>query len=122
MQVSKKKINPKIKKQLADFLHQVIVDIKNTTEAKSFLESFLGENEQEIMARRLGIAYFLEKGKTYTWIKENLAVSSTTVASIAREAKKKEGFKIALQKIYADEWAEKWAEKIKQIFAKKDKK
>ncbi len=121
MQVSKKKISPKIKKQLFELLYGVIADIKDPAEAKEFLTSFLGNNEQEIMARRLGITYFLDKGKTYSWIKENLAVSSTTVATIAKEAKKGQGFKIALQKIHADEWAERWAQKIGQIFSKKQK-
>ena len=121
MQVSKKKISPKIKKQISNLLYQVVTDIKNPHEAKDFLASFLGNNEQEVIARRLGITYFLEKGKTYSWIKENLAVSSTTVATVAREAKKGKGFKTALQKIYADEWAERWAKKISQMFGKRSK-
>jgi len=121
VQVSKKKISPKIKKQISNLLYQVVADIKNPTEVRSFLESFLGDNEQEVIARRLGITYFLEKGKTYSWIKENLAVSSTTVAAVAKEAKKGQGFKIALQKIHADEWADRWAKKISQMFSKKQK-
>jgi uncharacterized protein YerC len=121
MQVSKKKISPKIKKQISDLLYQVITDIKNPAEVKDFLDSFLGDNEQEVITRRLGITYFLEKGKTYSWIKENLAVSSTTVASVARQSKKGQGFKVALQKIHADEWAERWAQKIGQMFKKKNK-
>ncbi len=121
MQVSKKKTGPKIKKQISDLICQVIADIKNPAEAKDFLNSFLGYNEQEVITRRLGITYFLEKGKTYSWIKENLSVSSTTVASVARETKKGKGFKIALQKIYADEWSDRWAQKIGQMFTKKRK-
>jgi len=119
VQISKKKISPKIKKQISNLLCQVITDIKNPPEAKLFLESFLGNNEQEVITRRLGITYFLEKGKTYSWIKENLAVSSTTVAAVAREAKKGQGFKVALQKIYADEWADRWAQKINQMLKRR---
>jgi len=119
VQISKKKISPKIKKQISNLLCQVITDIKNPPEAKLFLESFLGNNEQEVITRRLGITYFLEKGKTYSWIKENLAVSSTTVATVAREAKKGQGFKVALQKIYADEWADRWAQKINQMLKRR---
>ena len=121
MQVSKKKISPKIKKHISDLLYQVIADTKNPAEVKEFLASFLGDNEQEAIARRLGITYFLEKGKTYSWIKENLAVSSTTVATVARQVKKGQGYKIALQKIHADEWADRWAQKIGQMFNKKNK-
>ncbi|MBM3205555.1 hypothetical protein FJZ41_01740 [Candidatus Shapirobacteria bacterium] len=118
MQISKKKVNPAVKKQVDDLLSKVIADIKNPTEAKEFLKSFLGENEQEALLRRLGIAYLLTKGKTYSFIKKNLAVSSTTVASIAKQLDKGKGFKVALSKIAADEWADRWAQKITQMFGK----
>jgi uncharacterized protein YerC len=121
MQVSRKKIKPVVRNQIYNLLHKVIADIKNPYEAKEFLGSFLGESEQEIITRRLGIAYLLNKGKTYNFIKKNLAVSSTTVASIAKQINKGKGFKIALEKIQADEWAEKWSKKISQVFSKKQK-
>lgn len=119
MQVSKKKIHPNAKKQIYDLLYKVIADLKNTQEAEAFLSSFLGNNEQEAITRRLGIAYLLNKGKTYSYIKKTLMVSSTTIATVARDAKKSQGFKVALNKIKADEWADKWAEKISQIFTRK---
>lgn len=118
MQVSKKSIHSNIRKQIYDLLYKVVADLKNPEEAKEFLTSFLGKNEQEAISRRLGIAYLLNKGKTYSYIKKNLMVSSTTVATVAREAKKSQGFKIALEKIKADEWADKWAGKISQMFKK----
>lgn len=121
MQISKKKISPTAKNQIYNLLYKVITDIKNPYEAKEFLGSFLGENEQEVISRRLGIAYLLNKGKTYSFIKKNLAVSSTTVATIAKQINKGKGFKVALEKIKADEWAEKWAKKISQVFSKKQK-
>ncbi|OGV89929.1 hypothetical protein A2Z41_00655 [Microgenomates group bacterium RBG_19FT_COMBO_39_10] len=119
MQVSRKKIDPAVKKQTYNLLYKVIADIKNPDEAKEFLGSFLGESEQAIIARRLGIAYLLSKGKTYSFIKNNLTVSSTTVATIAKQINKGKGFKVALGKIQADEWAEKWAEKINQMFKRR---
>ena len=121
MQVSRKKINPAVKNQISNLLYKVIADIKNPDEAKEFLGSFLGKSEQEIIARRLSIAYLLSKGKTYSFIKNNLAVSSTTVATIAKQIDKGKGFKVALEKIQADEWAEKWSKKISQMFSKKQK-
>jgi len=96
MQVSRKKIKPVVRNQIYNLL--LIADIKNPYEAKEFLGSFLGESEQEI-----------------------IAVSSTTVASIAKQINKGKGFKIALEKIQADEWAEKWSRKISQVFSKKQK-
>ncbi len=121
MQISKKKLPPQVKKQIYDLLHRVIADIRNPQEVKEFLESFLGDNEKEAISRRLGIAHLLNKGKTYAYIKDYLAVSSTTVASIAREIKKEKGFTVAFKKIYADEWADKWAKKITEVFKKSKK-
>jgi len=119
MQISKKKLTPKVKKQVFDLLYKVIADIKDPQEVKEFLESFLGDNEKEAISRRLAIAYLLKKKKTYAHIKDYLSVSSTTVASIAREMKNGKGFEVAFEKIQADEWADKWAKKITQVFNKK---
>jgi len=118
MQISKKPISPKVKKQIDDLLYKVIADIKGSNEAKDFIRSFLGDNEQEALSRRLAIAYLLNKNKTYAYVKKTLSVSSTTVASIANQMKKGKGFKVALSKIHAEEWAEKWAQKITQVFKK----
>jgi uncharacterized protein YerC len=112
MQLSKKNLNQNLKDQIYKLLYQVITDLKTPAEAKEFLQSFLGKNELEVISRRLGIVYFLKKGKTYADIKKNLGVSSTTIASITREMKRGKGFKIALQKIQADQWADKWSKKL----------
>lgn len=116
MQISKKHLNQNLKNQIYKLLYQVITDIQNPNEARVLLESFLSKNELEVITRRLGIAYFLDKGKSYTNIKDNLAVSSTTVAAVAKDMKTKKGFKVALGKIRAEEWANKWSKKIKETF------
>jgi len=121
VQISKKKLAPKVKKQVYDLLYKVIADIGNPQEVKEFLGSFLGDNEKEAISRRLAIAYLLKKGKTYAFIKDYLSVSSTTVASIAREMEKEKGFEVAFKKIRADEWAERWAKKITHVFKKSKK-
>ena len=116
MQISKKRLNQNLKNQIYKLLYQVITDIQNPDEAHILLESFLSKNELEVIARRLGIAYFLDKGKSYANIKDNLAVSSTTIAAVAKDMKTKKGFKVALGKIRAEEWANKWSKKIKETF------
>lgn len=116
MRISKRtKVSAVLKKQNYNLLCQVIADIKNPNEAKEFLASFLSKDELEIISQRLGIVYLLDKGKTYTDIKKDLGVSSTTISSIAREIKKKKGYEIALQKIKAEEWADKWTKKLTGI-------
>lgn len=119
MQISKQKLNPHLKKQIHEILYQVIADTKNPEEAKLFLKEVLSEVELEMLAKRLAIAYYLDKGRSYENIKNNLQTSSTTVASIGDQLKKGEGLKIALKKVEADEWAEKWAEKLSKMMGKK---
>jgi len=115
MQVSKKRLKPKIKQKINNLLYQTIADIKTPSEAAAFLQEALSEVELEMLAKRLAIAYYLHQGKGYKEIKDILSISSTTIATIAEQIKKGKGFKIALKKIEAEEWAEKWVKKINQM-------
>jgi TrpR-related protein YerC/YecD len=115
MQVSKKRINPKIEKQIFNLFFQVINDLKNPQEVKDFLEAILTKTELEAIVKRLAVAHYLEKGRTYENIKKSLAVSSATIAAVQEQLGKGKGFGLALEKIRAEEWADKWAKKISQL-------
>src|SRR3972149_3517880 len=104
MRTSENKLNSSLKKEIEKTLAQVISDIKNIEEAKEFLQSFFTESELEIFSKRLAIAYWLDKKRTYANIKNNLKVSSATIARIKNMMDKK-SFKEALKKIEAEEWA-----------------
>lgn len=110
-QISKKKINKNLERQIYNLLYQVIADIHNPKEVEEFLKDFLTETELEVIVKRLAVAYYLNQSRSYDNIKTNLAVSSTTIATINDQMKKK-GFQLALKKIQAEEWASRWAEKI----------
>ena len=112
MQISKKQINPNLKKQIYQFLYQVLADIHSKKEAKIFLKEVLTNTELEMLAKRLGVAYYLDKGRTYSNIKTSLNLSSATISAVAEQMRKGKGFRIALEKIKAEEWAGKWAKKI----------
>lgn len=115
MQVSKRRVSRKVEKKVYSRLYQTIADIKNPQEAESFLKDLFSKTELSVMVKRLAVAYLLKNGKNYREIKERLKVSSATISSVAEQIEKGEGFKIALKKIEADEWAERWAEKIKNL-------
>ncbi len=119
MQVSKKQINPHLKAQIYQLLYQVLADIRSKKEVEIFLKEALTKNELEIFAKRLGTAYYLDKGRSYSNIKANLRLSSATISGVAEQMKKGKGFEIALSKIRAEEWANKWAKKISQGFKRK---
>lgn len=115
MQVSKRKINPRIEKQVFDIFYQVIADIKTSQEAEIFLKDILTKTELEALAKRLAVAHYLEKERTYDNIKRTLGVSSTTIAAVQEQMTKGEGFALALKKIQAEEWADSWADKISKL-------
>jgi hypothetical protein len=48
---------------------------------------------------------------------QNLKVSSATIASVEKMMKK-EGFKLAIKDLEAEEWANQWAEKIQNFIRK----
>ncbi len=117
MRTSSQKLNAALKKQITKTLLQAIVDLKNFDETNQFFENFLNESELETFAKRLAIAYWLKKGRSYTNIKENLKVSSATIASIQSQLDSP-GFQLVLTKIEAEEWASNWAEKIQKFVGK----
>ena len=76
MRLSKGKVNPHLKKELYQALHQTLADLKNPQDIKDFLEAFLSEAEHETLTKRVAVAYWLDKGRSYVNICDNLKVSS----------------------------------------------
>lgn len=111
MQVSARKLNHHIERQIFAILHQMLSDAKNSGEVKTLLNNLLSEAEHVVLAKRLAIAVFLDKGRSYENIKNILKVSSATIASV-QEMMGDPGFQLALRKIKAEEWADGWAKKI----------
>lgn len=118
MRVSQKNINKNLQKEILEIFFQLIADIKNLEESKIILEDLLTKSEVEAIAKRIAIASYLDKNRSYQNIKDNLKVSSATIASVDKQ-KKSNGYKLALKKNEADQWASEWAGKIETLFRKK---
>jgi len=114
MRTSEKKINKTLDKQIQKTFAQLVADIDKSNDAQSFLTSFFTNSEYETFAKRLAIAYWLKKGRSYTNIRTNLKVSSATIASV-QEMMKNKGFQEALKIVEADEWAASWSKKIQKF-------
>jgi len=114
MKTSSRKINSVLKTQIKKTFAQVIADIKDPNESNTLLTDLLTESEYEGLAKRLAVAYWLKKGRSYNNIKNNLKVSTATIASV-QTMMKKPGFQLALKKIEAEEWANQWSQKIKKF-------
>lgn len=119
MQVSKQDVSKSIEKKIYKSLYQVIADLKKPNEVEKFLEDVLSETERTVLAKRLGIAYYLSKNKSYEAIRQDLKVSSATIASVQKWLEKGgEGLQLAIKAIEADEWAGEMAEKVSLSFKK----
>lgn len=114
MRTSDRILNPSLRNQILKTFLQLIVDIKDIKEAEICLPDFFNNGELETYAKRLAVAYWLKKGRSYANIKENLKVSSGTIAKVQKDLKKP-GFQLALKKVEAEEWANVWSEKIRKI-------
>lgn len=107
-------MNPSLKRQLLKTFTQMVADFTKPDEIESFLTDFFDEKELESFIKRIAVAYWLKKGRDRENIKRNLAASQKEITE-AQESLKKEGIKLALKKIEAEEWANVWAERIKKI-------
>lgn len=114
MQISSRKLNQHIESQIFQLFHQVLCDTRSLEEMDIVLKSLLSESEHLVVAKRLAIAVYLEKGRSYENIKQNLKVSSATIASV-QDMMSDEGFLLALRKVKAEEWADKWARRLRRL-------
>ena len=114
MRISDTKLHSSLKNQIQNTFTQLIVDLKSASEAQDFFKDFLTPSELETYSKRLAVAYWLKKGRSYQNIKQNLKVSSATIASV-QEILNKKGLQLALKKMEAEEWANVWAERIHKI-------
>jgi len=115
MQLSSRKLNKNIERQVFAILYQVINDLKSEEEVTTVMGDLLSETEKLAIAKRLAIATFLDKGRSYENIRETLKVSSATIASVQRMMGNP-GFQLALRKVKAEEWADQWGDKIANLF------
>jgi len=115
MQVSKKRVNAQLARQISAMWYQLIADVKTPEEAQKVMEALLSETEMTAITKRLAVGYWLTKKRSYENIKENIKVSSATIAAIGQELRKP-GWKMAMQKVTAEEWATRMEERIKKIF------
>lgn len=106
-------MNPSLKKGLLKTFAQMIDDLQGEEETEKFLKDFFDDKELEKYIKRISIAYWLKKGRDNENIKRNLLATSKEIKS-AKTMLKKEGIKLAIKKIEAEEWANKWVEKIQK--------
>ena len=118
MQISKQRVNAILERQLFQTLYQLFADLKTPQEVEAVLKDILSDVELTTVAKRLAVAYWLANGRSYNNIKDNLKVSSASSSDI-QQVLKRPGWKLALAKVTADEWATHWEQKIKKMIGQK---
>ena len=111
MQLSKRRLNNNLERQIKEMTLGVLAEIKSPITMESVLSDLLTEAERTALTKRLAIAIYLDKGRNYEDIKNNLKVSSATIASVA-ESLGNPGFQEVIRRIKAEEWATEWSGKI----------
>ena len=111
MQNSKKTVNATITHQIEEMFFQVMVDSTSNSDVKTILADLLTEAELQALVKRLAVAVFLDKGRSYENIKHYLKVSSATIATVA-EHMGNPGIQMALNKIKAEKWADDWTARL----------
>jgi uncharacterized protein YerC len=107
-------MNSSLKRQLVRTFIQMLDDLKDKKEMEKFLTDFFTDSEFEKYTKRLAIVYWLKKGRDVENIERNLMATSSEIDE-ARDLLKKDGVKLAIKKIEAEEWANVWAERIKKV-------
>lgn len=119
MQLSQNPINKTIEKQLSQMFYGVLADTDSPEDIKMILADILTEAEKAAILKRLGIALYLDKGRSYEDVKNNIKVSSATIATVA-ENLGNSGWQEMIRRIKAEEWASEWtgkiSERIKRVF------
>jgi len=103
-QVSKYPISKKVADRIFEVFLKTLVEIKSNKEADEFISDLLTPTEKIMLAKRLAIAFLLEKNYDYRTIQKIIRVSAPTITSVNNARKYgSEGYKKLVEKIIKEE-------------------
>ncbi len=103
-QVSRSRLNPEVYKHIFSIFHSVLIQVKNSKQADLLISDLLTPTEKIMIAKRLAIAYMLERNFDYQTISLTLKVSTATVASVRKNILQgHRGYTIFLKAIVSDD-------------------
>lgn len=103
-----------LQKETRNTFFQTLEDIKTKKDLEIFFNDLLTPEELDLLTKRLAIAYWLKKKRDYKNIKTNLKVTTSEIKEVEKKLTTK-GYKLALEMLEAEEWANVWSEKIKKF-------
>lgn len=103
-QVSKYPISKPIADRIFEVFLKSLVKIRDQKEADQFISDLLTPTEKIMLAKRLAIAFLLQKGYDYRTIQKIIRVSTPTITSVSMAIQHgSEGYKNLIQRILKEE-------------------
>ena len=116
IKVSRRFLNKELENHIFELFLRTIVDIRNSDEARNFIEDLLSPTERIMLIKRLAIAVLLVKGYTYDDIDDTLKVSRSTIMNVSLWLKHgRSGYRKAVNKILETQKKEEFIDKIEEI-------
>lgn len=110
-QVSKYPIRKEVADKIFEIFVKTVINVKKKDEAEQLISDLLTPTERIMLAKRLAIAFLLEKGYEYRTIRNILRVSSPTIAGVSHALKYgSHGYKKLITQILQEESIKKFLE------------
>lgn len=106
-------LNKHLETQILDSFCQALAEMGQPKQVRQFLSACLNPEEFLSLAKRLAIAVYLDRGRSYENISANLQVSASDIFQVANNLDQ-HGLQLALKEVKADQWAGYWSRKIAQ--------
>lgn len=107
-------MNTSLEKTLNNTFLQLIEDLKTKDEIEIFFKDLLGEKEYKNIVKKLALIYWLRKKRPKDIIKNNLGVSDKEIVESEKQMDK-DGIKLGIKYLEAEEFANIWSSKIKKF-------
>jgi len=114
--ISRRFLNKELENYIFELFLNTIVEIRNSDDARNFIEDLLSPTERIMLIKRLAIAVLLTKGYTYDDIDDTLKVSRSTIMNVSIWLKNgKSGYTKAVKKILETQKRKEFIDKIEEI-------
>lgn len=112
-QISKYPIRKEIADRIFELFLSALVHVKNKEEARQLVSDLLTPTERIMLAKRLSIAFLLEKDYQYRTIRDLLRVSLPTISSVSLARKYgSKGYKKLIDEISKEESIDKFMREV----------
>lgn len=110
-------LNRHLEKQIKDTFCQVLAETDDPKRIEELLSDLTTSAEFLDLSRRLTVAVYLDKNRSYENISQNLGVSAGNIAAVAKKRDGR-GLSWAVRLIDAEAWAESWGTQISRVLKK----